>query len=84
METPDWFNGFKAVGGLDARPLIAAGGHPLSRVLIETVGLKPGEYYELITPFRPMPLLEKMQEKGFDIIEYQPGTDEFRTYICKR
>lgn len=63
---PDWFDESKIVKILDARPLIASGNHPLEQVLRETNEMKEGDIYELLTPFLPAPLIDKVKDRGFD------------------
>ncbi|MBC8315146.1 MAG: DUF2249 domain-containing protein, partial [Bacteroidetes bacterium] len=53
MERPTWLQEEKITISLDARPIIAAGEHPLERVLREAGNLNPGEIFEIITPFPP-------------------------------
>ncbi|TSA23586.1 MAG: DUF2249 domain-containing protein [Bacteroidetes bacterium] len=80
MERPDWLLKEKIVSTLDARLILAAGEHPLDRVLRETRDLKPGEIYEILTPFPPMPMIEKMEAAGFSAyFEQQEGI--YRTYF---
>ena len=62
---PAWAYENKATATLDARDLIASGGHPLSVVLQEASDLKQGDVYLLITPFYPAPLVDKLKDSGF-------------------
>ncbi len=66
MERPTWLHEEKITISLDARPIIAAGEHPLERVMQESETLNPGEIFEIITPFPPMPMIEKMAAAGFE------------------
>lgn len=68
---------------LDARPLLEEGIHPLGQVLQEVELLKPGELYELITPFTPIPLIEKVEAKGFSSHTIEKAPNEIRTYFQK-
>lgn len=63
---PAWFDEDKITKTYDARPAIEQGGHPLERVFKETASLKKGEIYELITPFYPAPLVDKIKERGLE------------------
>ena len=83
METPSWLDKANIKISLDARPILAGGEHPLERVLQETAGLLPGEIYEIITPFPPMPMIEKLKALGF---EHHTETDDsglFHTYFIR-
>jgi len=66
METPAWLNKAKIKISLDARPLLASGNHPVEKVINETATLNPGEIYEIMTPFPPTPMIEKLNVLGFE------------------
>lgn len=74
-DRPDWADPAKAAVTLDARPILQQGGHPVGRVLSEVVTLKAGEVYQLVTPFEPTPLIERVTELGFEAacVEDPPG-----------
>ena len=82
MERPTWLQEEKITISLDARPIIAAGEHPLERVLREAGNLNPGEIFEIITPFPPMPMIEKMATAGFETHSEQTE-GLFHTYFKK-
>jgi TusA-related sulfurtransferase len=46
--------------------LLAQGIHPLEQVQQECSKLNPGEVFEIITPFPPSPMIEKMASAGFE------------------
>jgi uncharacterized protein (DUF2249 family) len=82
MERPDWLLAEKIATALDARPILASGEHPLDRVLRETRNLKSGEIFEIITPFPPIPMIEKLETAGFaSFSEQVEGV--FHTYFKK-
>jgi hypothetical protein len=81
---PSWFNTEKITKQLDARPIIEQGGHPLGNVLTDISDLKPGDIYELITPFLPAPLIERVIDRGFDAWSKKETEDRIRTYFVKR
>ncbi|HTX88813.1 MAG TPA: DUF2249 domain-containing protein [Bacteroidales bacterium] len=83
MDTPSWLQKEKIRIILDARPMLASGEHPLARVLQETGRLSAGEIYEIITPFIPSPMIEKVTATGFDAFVKQEGPAEVRTYFHK-
>jgi len=81
MERPNWMIKENIVASLDARSILALGEHPLDRVLQETRNLNSGEIYEIITPFPPMPMIEKLAEAGFDTYsEQEEGLHH--TFFC--
>ena len=66
MNIPGWLTKDKIRISLDARPMLAGGIHPLEQVQQQCAGLEPGEIFEIITPFHPAPMLEKMTAAGYD------------------
>lgn len=80
---PNWYNSEKIKITLDARPLLAQGIHPLEQVQQQCTALNPGEIFEIITPFPPAPMIEKMAAAGFET-HSECGTDGmFRTCFKK-
>jgi uncharacterized protein (DUF2249 family) len=82
METPAWFDKSKIKITLDARPILASGEHPLQKVIEESSKLQKGEIYEIITPFPPIPMVEKLTALNF---EYYQKTENglFHTYFLR-
>jgi uncharacterized protein len=68
---------------LDARPLLAQGIHPLEQVMQQAGKMNPGEIFEIITPFPPSPMIEKMQAAGFESSSEQDSDGLFHTYFKK-
>jgi hypothetical protein len=64
---PVWMENATVAKSLDARPVIAGGGHPLEQVLGELKGLPAGSIYLLITPFLPAPLLDLLKKQGHQV-----------------
>ena len=83
MEKPKWFDRTKISITLDARPLLASGEHTLERVISETAALKPGEIYEILTPFPPMPMIQKLNEAGFESHSEQDDKGLYHTCFVK-
>ena len=83
MNTPDWLQKEKIKITLDARPLLAQGIHPLEQVQQECGALQPGEIFEIITPFLPAPMIDKMTAAGFDAHSEAGGDGMFHTYFKK-
>ena len=84
METPTWLDKANIKITPDARPLLASGIHPLEKVISETATLDPGEIYEIITPFQPVPMIEKLEAMGFEshTVREEPGP--FHTYFFRK
>jgi DUF438 domain-containing protein len=82
-DAPAWFEFDRIAVRLDARPMLAAGEHPLARVMQEVQTLPAEGIYELTTPFLPAPLLDAVRKKGFAVWTLQEEEDLFRNYFCK-
>lgn len=80
---PNWFDPSKIVRSLDARPIIESGQQPMSQALEEIKELKPGEIYELITPFVPAPLLDMIKKKDFQTWIQQHTKEVVKSYFIK-
>jgi hypothetical protein len=80
-ERPAWAAGPAVTRTHDARPTIAAGEHPMARVLADLAALADGEVYALVTPFVPAPLVELARERGFAAFSAPEGDDVVRTYF---
>lgn len=80
---PAWLDGARVVKRLDARPLLAAGAHPVQEVMQELAALAVGDVYELVTPFVPGPLLERAQAGGCLAHAEQEGPGVVRTYFTR-
>lgn len=83
-EKPSWLNEEKIVKRLDARPIIEQGGHPLGDVLTGVSDMKAGDIFELITPFMPAPLIERVVDQGFDNWSEKRAEDHFINYFLKK
>ena len=81
METPAWLDKTNLKITLDARPILASGDHPVQRVMEECATLQPGEIYEIITPFPPMPMIEKLTAQGFENFVETDREGLFHTYF---
>jgi hypothetical protein len=80
-EKPDWITGGKIIDTLDARPMLADGEHPVQLVMSRIAGLCEDEVYCLITPFKPVPLIETAEKKGFRSWTEKISEQEFHTYF---
>ncbi len=79
-ESPAWVAGATRTVSLDARPMLAAGAHPVQDVMQALAGLAPGEVFELITPFVPAPLVDMARSRGFQTASRWDGAI-VRTYF---
>jgi len=83
-DSPDWFSHDKIVKTLDARPIIQNGGHPLGDVINDVHKLVNGDIYELITPFMPAPLVDKVVEQGYKVWSKQESPELFKNYFSRK
>jgi len=83
MERPAWLDTNRIKITLDARPILASGEHPLQRVMDECAKLQSGEIFEIITPFPPMPMIEKLTAMGFENWVEPAENGLFHTYFGK-
>ncbi len=79
-ERPDWLDEANITERLDAREMIASGGHPLDQVLAGIQQLEPGNIFMLVSPFTPKPMIEKVRAAGDLAWSEQVGPGEFKTY----
>ena len=83
MQKPTWLDKTNIKITLDARPILASGEHPIERVLREADSLNPGEIYEIITPFPPIPMIEKLNAKGFEDYTEQDESGLFHSFFLR-
>ncbi|MCX6269076.1 MAG: hypothetical protein NTW16_17270 [Bacteroidetes bacterium] len=83
MNKPEWIQKEHIKISLDARPMLAQGIHPLEQVQQECAALQPGDIFEIITPFPPAPMIEKMSAAGFECHSESGAEGMFHTYFRK-
>ena len=83
MQQPNWLDKANIKITLDARPILASGEHPIERVMREAESLNPGEIYEIITPFLPMPMIEKLNAKGFEDFTEEDDIGLFHSFFLR-
>jgi uncharacterized protein (DUF2249 family) len=81
---PEWARASCVRSTLDADTLLTAGDHPLARVRRALLTLAPGEAMQLLSPFRPEPLLDQFRQEGTPCWCEVEGAGRFRTWILKR
>lgn len=84
MNTPTWFLRENIIITLDARPLLAQGIHPLEMVQNQTAAFLPGQIFEILTPFPPHPMIDKMSAAGFDSFSQLESDGVYHTWFCKK
>ncbi|MFB3905774.1 MAG: DUF1858 domain-containing protein [Acidobacteriota bacterium] len=80
---PSWYRPECVVETMDARPMLEAGEAPISAVLKELRQLAPGQCLELITPFRPAPLVDVARKQGFEAWSVE-REQLYRTYFTPK
>ena len=83
QEKPLWFDIESIDETMDARAMLKSGQHPLAEVLQRTSVMQTGKIFELITPFLPMPLIEKVMANGYYAYVQEIGIAEVHTFFCK-
>jgi hypothetical protein len=78
---PTWFNREKIIQSYDAREDINAGNHPMQFIFGEIGKTKKGEIFELITPFVPAPIVDKLGEKGYAAWTEMIDDNTYKTYF---
>lgn len=79
---PEWFDKNKIIKKFDATPIINSGGSPMNEIIHQTNLLKPGEIFELETPFIPVPIIDMLKLKGYKIYSVRDGR-YVNSFICK-
>ena len=82
-EKPTWFDAAAICETLDAREMLQSGQHPLAEVIKRTSAMQSGQIFELITPFTPMPLIEKVNANGLLAYADTVSDSEIHTYFYK-
>ncbi len=72
---PDWFDMNNISVYYDARPIIDAGQSPMQEILNLASKLEQGQILHFTTPFKPMPILDILRNKGFQV--WSMGEDNY-------
>ena len=83
-EKPEWFHSDSITEIFDAREILKSGQHPLAEVIKRTSELQYGQIFELVTPFAPMPLIEKVNANGFKSFVLNTSDIEVHTFFIKK
>lgn len=75
-EAPAWLTEGTVVETIDGSAMLEQGIHPIGKVREVCARLQPGELLQLLTPFRPQPLIDTMGRSGLQVFsaETSPGT----------
>jgi hypothetical protein len=80
---PPWVASAPVVTTIDAERLLESGQTPLPEILRAATALAPGTQLEILTSFRPEPLLDALHNKGFQTYTQQPEPDRVRTRVYR-
>lgn len=80
---PSWMDRARVVRTLDTRPMLERGEHPVGLVLKEVGALQAGQIFELITPFEPIPLIDKAKALGYNVWSRAENSSVVKTYFAK-
>ncbi|NTW23688.1 MAG: DUF1858 domain-containing protein [Lentimicrobium sp.] len=80
-EKPGWFDESLIAAELDARPMLAAGEHPVNQVIADLKGLEQGKIYKLFAPFLPAPLIDKASSLNFNHWVTKTGDESYVIYF---
>lgn len=75
-EVPPWFDKTKITIHFDASPIIEAGQSPMAEIIALSKTLEEGMIMELVTPFRPEPIIDLLRSKGLRVW-YSDGKSYF-------
>lgn len=81
-EMADWAQNIDEILERDVRPDIEAGNHPVGEVVASSLELKGNQALEITTPFKPVPLLKKLEERNFKLWSREVGPDMWKTLIA--
>ena len=83
-EKPGWFNETNIAAELDARPMLAAGEHPVNQVVADLKYLEAGKIYKLVAPFLPAPLIDKASSLNFEHWVSKSNDDVYTIYFSAK
>lgn len=81
---PVWFDKSKITNSFDATTIINSGENPMPQVFSEIKKIDKGEIFELITPFVPAPIIDKLIEKGYECWVDQEDESTIRSNFIKK
>jgi Domain of unknown function (DUF1858) len=84
QEKPVWVNKDNVKIEYDASIDLENGIHPAGKVTKEIHDINGTELYLLSTPFVPAPLIQMVEEKGYEVYIDDLGNQNFETYIKRK
>jgi len=84
ISKPDWVKNENVKLEYDASIDLENGIHPAGKVTKEIHNISGDDLYLLTTPFIPAPLLQMVEEKGYETFSEKAGEQLFNTYIKRK
>lgn len=66
-DKPEWFGEMNITIRFDARPIIESGENPMQEIIGLSKELQNNQIMELTAPFKPVPIMDLLKSKGFDV-----------------
>lgn len=66
-DKPEWFEETNITIRFDARPIIESGENPMQEIIRLSKGLQSNQIMELTAPFKPVPIMDLLKSKGFEV-----------------
>lgn len=66
-DKPEWFDETNITIRFDARPIIESGENPMQEIIRLSKELQNNQIMELTAPFKPIPIMDLLQSKGFEV-----------------
>ncbi len=82
MEKPEWLDMTGIIYRFNATSVINSGESPMKEILHQASLLKPGEIFELQTPFVPAPIIDMLRSKDYKT-HIIVNNDFILTYITR-
>jgi len=81
---PSWVNKNNIKIEYDATIDLENGIHPAGKVTREVHNINGSELYLLVTPFVPAPLIQMVEEKGYEVYSDELENNRYETYIKRK
>lgn len=66
-DKPEWFGEMNITIRFDARPIIESGENPMQEIIGLSKELQNNQIMELTAPFKPVPIMDLLKSKGFEV-----------------
>lgn len=66
-DKPEWFDEMNITIRFDARPIIESGENPMQEIIRLSKELQNNQIMELTAPFKPVPIMDLLKSKGFEV-----------------